>query len=37
MKENKTPKKRLFGMMSTADIITDAVIMLILLLVAFMW
>ncbi len=35
MKENKTPKKRLFGMMSTADIITDAVIMLILLLVAF--
>lgn len=35
MKENKTPKKRLFGMMSTADIITDAVIMLVLLLVAF--
>ena len=35
MKENKTPKKRLFGMMSTAHIITDAVIMLILLLVAF--
>lgn len=36
MKE-KTPKrkKRLFGMMSTGDIIGDAVIMLILLLVAF--